>query len=241
MYVHIHFEWKTNYHPIGWSLGYCDPCQHEGPVRLEKVVEVLYLNGLIPLRKRDKGRVARCDFCRRLLTGSVRNWYGIALADWSPQDGVAVLCKKLGGSTPVVLANVFTDARLHSLLSALQQASSLTRIGVGPIGILAGCIVGVSLAVPLANWLHQNQQAPARIDELGFTLLLCVISLIPGAIIGALIEAWLRRERRVAARIREAYDNYPFDLYRMEQLSQDYGRNVQRAVKALIDEVPRRW
>jgi hypothetical protein len=238
MYVHIHISWKTSYRPMGWSLGYCESCQQAGSVRLEKVVEVLYLNGIIPLSKRDKGRVGRCDFCRRLVE-RVWDGDGIALGDWSPQEGVAALGKKLGVSNPSGFGNASTDARLHSLLSAVQQSSSLTKVGLGPVGILSGCILGVALAVPLAMWLHQNQQAHAQIDELGFVIMLSFGSLFPGAIIGALIEAWIRRERGVSARLREAYDNYPFDLYRFEELSQEYGKNVQKAVKTLIDEVPR--
>jgi hypothetical protein len=238
MYVHI--NWNTDYRPVGWSFGSCGSCQHEGVVRLEKVVEVLYLNGIIPLYKRDKGKVARCDFCGRLVE-QVRNWEGVAPADWSPQDGVAALSTKLGFSNPVGLMNPSTDARLHSLLSAVQRTSSLTAVGIGPVGILGGCILGVSVAVPLAMWLHENQQAPGRMDELGFVMLLSLISLVPGAILGALIEALLRSERGVAARIREVYNNYPFDLYRLEELSYEYGKNVQKAVKVVIDEVPRRW
>jgi hypothetical protein len=238
MYVHI--SWGTSYRPIGWSFAYCGSCQQEGVVRLEKVVEVLYLNGIIPLYKKDKGQRARCDFCGRLVQ-QVRNWEGVALADWSPQEGVAALSKILGISAPVGLTNASTDARLHSLLSAVQQTSSLTKVGIGPVGILSGCILAVSIAMPLAMWLHQNQQAPGQMDELGFVMLVSFISLFPGAIAGALIETLLRCERGVAVRLREVYDNYPFDLYRLEELSQEYGKRVQKAVKAVIDEVPRRW
>lgn len=238
--MYIHFNWTTSHRPMGWSLGHCDSCQQEGAVRLEKVVQTLYLNGIIPLTKKDKGQVARCDFCRRLVE-RVRDWEGLPLADWSPQDGMADLSKKLGVSAPVGLGNASSDARLHSLLSAVQKNSSFAKIGLGPVGLLAGSILGVMVAVPLAKWLHQNQQAPAQMDELGFILLVAFISLVPGAILGALIEALFRRERGVAARIREAYTSYPFDLYRLETLSQDYGKNVQKAVKIVIDEVPRGW
>jgi hypothetical protein len=237
--MYIHFNWDTRYQPIGWTIGYCGTCQQEGAVRLEKIVQTLYLNGLIPLSKKDKGQAARCDFCRRWVE-QVRNWQGIDLADWSPQEGVAELSKKLGVPPPVALDNT-SDARLHSLLSAVQQSSSFSKIGLGPLGILTGCIVGVLVAVPLAKCLHQIRLAPAQMDELGFMLMLALLSLVPGAVLGALTEALLRRERGAAARIREVYTNYPFDLYRLETLSQEYGRNVQKAVKLVIDEVPRGW
>lgn len=237
--MYIHINWHTRHQPIGWSFGYCGSCQQEGVVRLEKVVQTLYLNGFIPLWKKDKGQVARCDFCRRWVE-QVRDWQGIALADWSPPEGVAELSKRLGVPTPVGLDSA-SDARLHSLLSAAQQSASFFKVGLGPMGILGGCIVGVLVAIPLAKWLRQNQQAPAQMDELGFIILLSLISLVPGAVVGALIEMMFRRERGVAKRIREAYTNYPFDLYRLETLSQDYGRHVQKAVKLVIDEVPRGW
>ncbi len=238
--MYIHISWRTTYRPIGWSFGHCGSCQQESVVRLEKVVEVLYLYDIIPLSKSDKGEVARCDFCRRLVE-DVRDWQGVPLADWSPQEGVAALSKKLGVSSPVGSANDSSDVRLHSLLAAVQQTSSLTKIRIGPLGILGGCILGVAVAMPLAIWLHHHQLAPGRIDEQGFVMLLSLISLAPGAILGAFVEAFLQRERGIAARIRETYNNYPFDLFRLEQLSQEYGKNVQKAVKALIDQVPRRW
>src|SRR5262245_32680605 len=124
--MYIHFNWETRYQPNGWSLGYCGSCQQEGAVRLEKIVQTLYLNGLIPLSKTDKGQAARCDFCRRWVE-QVRDQQGIDLADWSPQEGVAELSKKLGVPPPVGLENA-TDARLHSLLSAIQQSSSFSKI-----------------------------------------------------------------------------------------------------------------
>ncbi len=238
--MYVHLNWRTSHRPTGWSFGYCGSCQQEGVARLEKVVAVLYLNGIIPLYKKDKGQVARCDFCGRLVE-DVRDWEGIALSDWSHHEGIAALSKRLGISNTVGLGSSFPDSRLHSLLSAVQQTSSFTRLEIGPAGILGGCIVAVAIAAPLALWLHQNQQAPGQIDELGFVMLLSGISLIPGAIVGALIEALLRRERGAAARIREVYNNYPFDLYRLEQLSHDYGKRVQKAVRSVIDEVPRSW
>jgi hypothetical protein len=238
--MYVHLNWRTSNRLTGWSFGHCGSCQQEGVARLEKVVAVLYLNGIIPLYKKDKGQVARCDFCGRSVE-DVRDWEGIALADWSHHEGVAVLCKRLGISNPAGLRSTFPDTRLHSLLSAVQQTSSFTRLEIGPVGILGGCIAAVAIAVPLALWLHQNQQAPGQIDELGFVMLLSGISLIPGAIVGALIEALLRRERGAAARIREVYNNYPFDLYRLEELSREYGQRVQKAVKVVIDEEPRRW
>ncbi len=238
--MYVHLSWRTSNRPTGWSFGYCGSCQQDGVARLEKVMATLYLNGVIPLYKKDKGQIARCDFCDRSIE-DVRDWEGVALADWSHHEGVAVLCKRLGISSAAGLRSTFLDTRLHSLLSAVQQTSSFTRLEIGSVGILGGCIVAVAIAVPLALWLHQNQQAPGQMDELGFVMILSLISLVPGAIVGALIEALLRRERGAAARIREVYNNYPFDLYRLEELSREYGTRVQKAVRVVIDEVPRRW
>lgn len=238
--MYVHLGWRTSNRPTGWSFGYCGSCQQVGVARLEKVVAVLYLNGIIPLYKKDKGQVARCDFCGRLVE-DVRDWEGVALADWSHHEGVAALTKKLEISDPVGVGSTFTDARLHSLLSAVQQTPCFTRLEMGPVGILGGCIVAVAIAAPLGLWLHKNHLAPGQIGELGFVMLLSLISLVPGAIVGALTETLLRDERGVAARIREVYNNYPFDLYRLEELSREYGKRVHKAVQSVIDEVPRRW
>ncbi len=238
--MYVHLGWRTSNRPTGWSFGYCGSCQQEGVARLEKVMATLYLNGLLPLYKKDKGQIARCDFCGRSIE-DVCDWEGIALADWSHHEGVAALSKKLGISNPAGLGSTLPDTRLHALLSAVQQTSSFTRLEIGSVGILAGCISAVAIAAPLAMWLHQNKQAPGQMDELGFVMILSLISLVPGAIVGSLIETLLRRERGAAARIREVYNNYPFDLYRLEELSREYGTLVQKAVKVVIDEVPRNW
>ncbi|HEY7422806.1 MAG TPA: hypothetical protein VH682_00970 [Gemmataceae bacterium] len=231
----VHISWETSYRPTGWSLGYCSSCQQEGAVRLQNVVDILYLCSIIPLSESFKGKVARCDFCRRSVE-TVRDWEGIALADWSPQEGLASLGKKLGASSAVGGANASSDARLRSLLSSLRQSSSVMSVGLGPIGPLCGCIVGVLVAIPLAVWLHRNQNAPPQMDELGFVFLLSFISLFPGAILGALIEALRRSQHDAASRLREVYRDYPFDLYRLEELSREYGKNVHKIVKAVLDE-----
>jgi hypothetical protein len=75
--------------------------------------------------------------------------------------------------------------------------------------------------MPLAMWLHQNQQSAGQMDKLGFVMLLSLIGLVPGTIVGTLIEALLGRPPGVAARIREIYNNYPLDLYHLEELSYD--------------------
>jgi hypothetical protein len=236
--MYVHFNWKTSYRPIGWSLGHCSSCQQEGVVQLENVVEVFYLYDVIPLSENLKGKIARCDFCRRHVENA-RDWRGISLADWSPKEGLASLYRKLDLSYPIGLSNASSNVRLHSLLSSVQEASSVSRMNLGPFGILGGGILGVLVAIPLAMWLFENQIVQPRLDELGFVFLLSFVSLFLGAILGALIEFLLRRERGPATRIREVYNSYPFNLYLLEELSQEYSKNVQRAVKTVCDQVPR--
>jgi hypothetical protein len=233
----VHFSWKIQYRPTGWSLGYCSSCQQAGAVRIENVVEIFCLYEFVPLTERLKGQIARCDFCRRQV--EMVHERDVPLAEWPPKAGLAALCQMLNTPAPVGLPNPSSDVRLHSLLSSIQKTSSIGRVELGPVGILAGIILALLLAIPLGMWLLENKIVNPPLDEFGFVLVLSLVSMVPGAILGATVEYLLRRERGAASIIQEAYEKYPFDLYRLEELSQAYDKNVQKAVTIVCERVPR--
>jgi hypothetical protein len=235
--IHIHIGWDVKYGALYWSWGYCTSCQDYGPARVQDFTETLYLNGIIPLSKGKKGKVAHCDFCRRRIE-QVWNWEGIAWTDWSHHDGLAALGQRCGIPATLMPADLSAEARLHSLLSSVAQNASLTRMSLSFRGVLGGVILALLVAIPLAMFLYENKVVQPQLDEAGFTMTVAVVSMLPGAILGALTECVLRKSRGVRAQLAEAYRNYPFDLFRLEELSHQYSKAVQKAVQALCDEAP---
>jgi len=233
----IHLNWHVKYGAKHWSWGYCSACQDYSAARVQDYTETLYLNGIIPLSRGKKGKVAHCDFCRRGLE-QIWNWEGIPFADWSPSEGLAALATKCGVPETYIPTDPSADTRLHSLLSAVQKSSSLTRLSLGPFGIAGGVLAALVVTIPLAMLLFEQRIVQPQVDEFGFTMLAALISVIPGMILGALIEIALRRGSGAKARLVEAYRDYPFDLLRLEELSREYSKAVRKAVQALCDEAP---
>src|SRR5438067_1001603 len=110
----ITFGTKLEYRPTGWSLGHCPACQQEGVVRLEEVIEVYSINGLIPLSRSPCGEIARCDLCDRRVD-EVSDWSGVRLEEWHPVEGLSALLSKLGRPMPPGTGQQSPDARVHSL------------------------------------------------------------------------------------------------------------------------------
>jgi hypothetical protein len=241
MVIHISWEWRTEYEPARWSFGYCPSCQQEGPLTLDDVYEVCYLWSLFQIDERlmDE-RVARCDFCRHL-GAAERDGKGIRLREWSPEQGTPPLLEKLAITDPLPLLEGASDARLHSLLRAVQRASSLHGVHLSPLGAIAGSIAGVLAAIPLGGWLWEQQNVRPTPDEAGFVMMLCMIGGVAGLILGATVEFLSRRGRRPLARIHAAHAMYGIDLHRLQELSGSYSRRIRKAVaeacaKASLDE-----
>lgn len=232
----IHINWHIEYGALYWSWGYCNACQDYGAVRLQDFTKRLYLNGLIPMGRGEKGKVAHCDFCRRGIE-QVWNWEGIPWTDWSPPQGVATLARKCDVPDNYLSTDLSSEARLHSLLSSAKQSAALTRMALGPRGILLGVAIGLVVTLPLAMFLYETKLVRPQMTELGFTLLFCLLGVLPGALIGAVVECLRKREQSALKRLAEAYSNYPFDLQRLEELSRDYNKGVQKAVQALCEYV----
>ncbi|HTU17969.1 MAG TPA: hypothetical protein VMG10_07890 [Gemmataceae bacterium] len=236
--MHVPIHWIRKQEILHWSWGYCESCQQYGPIRLKHFLDVLYFYFVVPLCKR-KGQSARCDFCRRSVERVV-DPIGINLADWSPKEGLLSLLTKLGLPIPISLPRMCSDERLHSLLSSIDESSSLARVTLRPRGILAGLVIGALAPVSLAL-LHDNKlvQLPRGKGEL--VILLSLAGIPVGLLLGGLIEFFLQRDRSAVRRIKEACEDYQLDLYRLEELSHIYSQTVQIAVKTACEDALRGW
>lgn len=236
--MQIHLSWHRKQECLHWTWGYCESCQQYGPVRLKNFVDVLRVYFIIPLYERS-GQTARCDFCRRYIEMIVEP-IGVNLADWSPKEGLLSLLAKLELPIPISLPRMCSDERLHSLLSSIDESSSLARVTLRPCGILAGLVIGALAPVSLAL-LHDNKlvQLPRGKGEL--VMLLSLAGIPVGLLLGGLIEFFLQRDRSAVRRIKEACEDYQLDLYRLEELSHTYSQTVQIAVKTACEDALRGW
>jgi len=232
--MHIDVSLKTEYRPFRWSFDYCVSCEQEGPSTIEHILEVVYLYGFRAGETRI-GKIARCDFCRRHIENP-RTYSGIELDEWLHAEGLSALLAKLDRECPVPLPETTTEARLHSLLSAVERASALQRQPLSPIGIVAGGVAGAVGAIPLGMWLYESHQVQPKIDELGFVMGMILAGVFVGMLLGAAVEYFLRRGPDACARIETAHTRYGIDLERLEQASQSYSRRIRNAVKKLCEK-----
>ncbi|MFO0929863.1 MAG: hypothetical protein U0736_23030 [Gemmataceae bacterium] len=229
MYIPIHVHSVLKYRPIAWSVGYCPTCEMDAVVRIDRVTEVTYLNDLIPLARKQRGEVARCDFCDRSVT-TVHDWEGVAKNDWSAEkDGIDVLLELIG-RTDLTLPPP-DDTRLHALLSAVDRSTSLTRQEIGGAGPIIGILLGLATVIPLALVTQQAQWLGARVNQEQAAILGTVIGLVGGLIVGATVEHFVRRDRTAVRRFEAAHVKYAVDLYRLEELAEGYSKRVRRAVR----------
>jgi hypothetical protein len=226
-------SWKTEYRPSGWSFGRCDSCQQLGPVRIEQMVDVGYLWGLFRMQERPLyDSVARCDFChRQVQPGQI--FKEIDLKEWSPEEGVPALLAKLGVEEPKDLSQTNSNVRLHSLLSAVQEATSVNRLQLSPIGIVVGAIAGALGAIPLGMWLAEEKIVSIGRDGNGTVMVTSLLGVVVGLILGAMVETLLRRDHQPFAMLAETNAKYRLDLPRLQELSQTYSGRVRKAVKQL--------
>ncbi len=232
-------SWKTEYRPSGWSFGRCDSCQQSGPVRVEQMVDVCYLWGLFRMQERPLyDSVARCDFCHRQVQPS-QVFKEIDVKEWTPKEGVPALLAKLGVEEPSDLPRTTSNVRLHSLLSAVQEATSANRMQLSPIGIVVGAIAGALASIPLGMWLAEEQILSIGRDGNGTMMVTCLLGVVVGLILGAVVETMLRRDRQPFAMLADTNAKYRLDLPRLQELSLTYSGRVRKAVKELCAKAGR--
>ena len=221
--------------PFRWSLEFCDACQQEGPATIEHILEVCYLCSIAVVSKRRIGKIARCDFCRQhIKQPSGRR--GIPLEEWQCRDGVGVLAAKLG-LPPSASPFAMTEARMHSLLSAVERASAVDRHQLSPFGLLVGGVLGIAGAIPLALWLQANQLVLPQIDQVGFQILTVFMGIVVGIIVGPIVEYFLRRSPGAYAKLARAHKCYGIDLDCLKEASQGFSQRTRKAVLRLYKKV----
>jgi hypothetical protein len=220
------FVWETVLKQRGWSVADCAHCQGLEAVRVEEKLFVLSIY-LFPIFQDSKGWVGRCDFCGRPVEASTTS-QSIGLDEWSPQQRLAPLLRKLGFTGKVRVRRAPVDERLKSFLAATQDATLIKNLNVllgRGIGFLIGVVLAIPLALVLAYWVRISE------DSVGFFVSFsCVVVGVIGAIAGGIIHAMLKRVREAKYIIKRNCIDYDVDIQRLSELSLDYNHVVQRAV-----------
>jgi hypothetical protein len=195
------------------------------------MVDVCYLWGLFRTEERPlHDSVARCDFCHRQVQIG-RGVKEIDFKDWSPEQRVPALLAKLGIVEPSDLPRTMSNARLHALLSSVQEATAANRFQLSPVGVIVGAIIGALAAIPVGMWLAGEKIALIDPEGVGKLCATCILGGVVGLILGGFVEKLLRPDRRPFLMIAQTHASYRLDLPRLRELSETYSGPVRKAVK----------
>ena len=114
------------------------------------------------------GKTGRCDFCERPINTLITP-KEIPLYEWSPATGLDVLVGQLVPSGDVRLPQKNSDARMHSLLGAAKDASSINNVDI-TFGITTGVLIGAIVSIPVGMYLFDNGIVRTRLDKMGLVL-----------------------------------------------------------------------
>ena len=201
---------------------------------MERVVRICRLYFCLPVSREIVGQSCRCDFCERPLAPVAGRQ--VALGEWSPPEGLAALVDRLVPGDRIDVTNRPSEERLHSLLSAVQEASSWKNVDVMP-GAIAGIILGIAAGVPIGLLLFDHGLAPQNGNRFGFVFLCVLSSVVIGVVAGSTLGAILGRGRVAFRKIDRACRDYRLDIRRLEDLAEPYGEVIGRAIRQVRDSV----
>lgn len=222
---------ETIYRQFAWSVGYCPYCEQLEAIRVEEV-QIQTSLFLIPVHWEVLGESARCDFCGRAIDPSVIAIDQIAQDEWHPAEGIDVLMDNYTLPEDSDLPEVNSKRRLNSLLSAAQEASSISNLDV-TFGATTGPLLGAPICLALGYLLHSSKLIRGDLEQM--LLVSILVGVIGGMPFGALVHALIKRSKVAHRRINIARENYGIDIDLLEDLSQEYNRLVKRTVVALRD------
>jgi hypothetical protein len=225
-------HWK-DYQQVGWAIGQCPKCKQVEAVQIRDVIDVTAYY-FIPVRRTIVGKDCVCDFCERPLVWSQVSQANIAMHQWMPADGLPALLKSLGVKQKVAPLPT-TDERLHSLLSAVQEASSLKNVSITP-GLIVGGLAGITLGIPLGLAAFAVGLRLGVTDRFGHGFLGAAMGAVIGAIVGSATYGWLIRGRTATKRLVATCRRYGLDGTRLCELSAGYKERVQHAARASRDD-----
>jgi hypothetical protein len=232
MDISILISWKTTYEQVAWSAGHCAFCQQLEAVRIENAVEVVSV-WFIPVSRHVKGKAGRCDFCERPVNRVIAA-QAIALDEWSPSNDLTRLFRRLAPQTGIQLPDKNADGRLHSLLAAARDASSINNLDI-TFGVTTGGLLGFVTCLLAGIYLFDHGVIRTEMDKMGFVAALVLPGIVVGAIIGAVVHALFKRGRVAFRKINAACRSYGIDTRKLDMLSHSYGRIVRRATRAARD------
>ncbi len=238
MDVSVLVSWKTTYRQVAWSVGDCLFCKQLEAVRIEDDIQVVSI-WFIPIVQQVTGQSRRCDFCERPIDHHI-GVKELPLPEWSPAKGLDALVGELIPSGELQLPDKNSDRRLHSLLGAAADASSINNVDI-TFGITTGILLGIAVCLPLGIYLFDSGSVKTQLDRLGFAFASILTGIGGGAVIGAIVHAIFKRGKVAFRKIHAACENYALDIDKLEELSQGYGGKIRRAVRAVREHERKRF
>lgn len=224
-------SWKTVPHPVAWTIGRCPYCHGLEAIRIEDSVIVVSVNFLPIIRSPTGKQTASCGFCERAVDLPVA-LNRIDIASWEPHDGIDALATKLGMNGRAMSMDRNHETRMRSLLSAVEEASTLDRLDIS-FGLTTGLLLG-----GVAGGVAGYYIVPPRLwgmDDVGRVFAGIFAGLVLGAIIGASFLTILRRRSVPFSTLRKVCRDYQLDPASLLALAGDSPRRVQSALRRIRD------
>lgn len=227
----IHIMERDVQKPTAWSLGLCESCGVHSPIRIDSIIRLKSINGVITIGRKTIGERAYCDFCERSINTSPPA-QRVPRAEWLPQAGIESLARQLHVTPPSISGQVERDRRLRSLLESIEESISLGKVG-GEVGAAVGMIFGGSIGALIGYLALRNTQLgsefPQR-DTIGL-----IASMFVGAGAGVITSGLIAKRSFAPKKLLAKHDAYNLDIQRLEVLANDFSPRIQDAVVRLRD------
>jgi hypothetical protein len=230
----IHISVHSVPRQIAWSVIYCPYCQQLEAGRCDEYIQVTSI-WFIPVSRDVSGRGGRCDFCER----PASQWMStnsVPIKAWAPNHGIAKLFSLLQMPSETPIPSSESEARLHSLLSSIEEKCAFNgmdvRLGLALGGILGAAACGGTLAV-----LVQRGFRIGELDGLGTIFASILVGGLLGVILGGALQIVFTRHSVATRQLREAYARHGIDLKKLQEIAVTHSTMIRRALRRLRDTV----
>jgi hypothetical protein len=220
---------------VGWTLGFCYSCGGFEGVRIDDEIEVTSV-WFVPVSRTVVGTWTRCDFCDRPTNDLVTS-ARLGPEEWVPAEGQEALASRLKVEATDLRLEPDRETRLRSLLSAVEESTSLSNLDVS-LGITSGMILGGLLGLLVGILIIPRFDT--GLDRLGAAFAGILGGLTLGAVLGGMVAVLVGQRLVPPRRIRRVLDRYDIPISALEGHAEASGPRTRRAIARLSNDMESR-